>query len=86
MIDRNDRTIALVDNMNRACNKRNDGLAHTRDERMGISFLVIFVELDVVLSNDKKEKRDKRKREGERGGEVQGMAGDKVGCLGVFPG
>lgn len=54
--------------MNRACNERNDGLAHTRDERMGISFLVIFVELDVVLSNDKKEKRkSEREREGRRG-------------------
>lgn len=68
MIDRNDRAIALADNTNRACNERNDGLAHTRaHERMGISFLVIFVELDVVLSNDKKEKRDKRKRERKRG-------------------
>ena len=33
-----------------------------------------------------REKEREREREREEGGEIQGMAGDKVGCLGVFPG
>lgn len=55
-------------------------------------FLIILVESHVVLSNDEKkgrrqeEKKTGRKRESESRRDSRAMAGDKVGCLGVFPG
>lgn len=72
---------ALSNNMSRACNKRNNRLAHMRDEANGNFFL-----RHIRGVGCRPQIRKRRKREGEGGGEIQGMAGDKVGCLGIFPG
>lgn len=53
--------LELFDNMSRACNKRNVWSRSQERNEWESFFLVIFVKSDVVLSNDKKEKREKER-------------------------